>query len=115
MHREQAQTLITHLETVVEHTHRLHLELLETWKLALEVDEPATPVQPVELATPVPDDILPDKPVLNVEEVAQILGLGRASAYRAVQLGQIPSFRVGRRLLVPRSALLALLRGSFAK
>jgi excisionase family DNA binding protein len=115
MDKRQAELLLNRLAAVTEQSYKLQLELLEAWRLALTVDEPTAPIQPIELATPVPDDILPDKPVLNVEEVAEVLGLGRASTYRAVQLGQIPSFRVGRRLLVPRAALLALLRGSFAK
>ena len=46
---------------------------------------------------------------LTVEEVADLLGIGRGSAYAAVRAGEIPSVRIGRRVLVPRSALLTLL------
>ena len=46
-----------------------------------------------------------EKKTLNVEEVAQILGIGRASAYRAIKRGEIPSIRIGRRYLVPRHAI----------
>lgn len=49
--------------------------------------------------------------VYTVEEVAQLLRIGRSSAYEAVRRGQIPALRLGRRLRVPRSALEQLLRG----
>ena len=42
---------------------------------------------------------------LNVPEVARLLGIGRDAAYRAVARGEIPSLRVGRRILVPVAAL----------
>jgi excisionase family DNA binding protein len=42
--------------------------------------------------------------VLTVDEVAEILRIGRISAYQAVERGEIPSVRVGRRILVPRVA-----------
>lgn len=47
--------------------------------------------------------------VLTVEEAAQLLGISRGLAYEAVRQGQIPSIRLGRRVLVPRARLLALL------
>ncbi|RMF09398.1 MAG: DNA-binding protein [Alphaproteobacteria bacterium] len=46
---------------------------------------------------------------VSVEEAARILGLGRSSAYEAVRRGDIPSLRIGRRILVPRAALERLL------
>lgn len=36
----------------------------------------------------------------TVEEAAEVLGVARNSAYEAVKEGQIPSMRVGRRILV---------------
>lgn len=48
-------------------------------------------------------------PTLTVDAVAKLLHVSRASAYRAVHAGEIPSIRVGHRLLVPTAALLALL------
>lgn len=45
---------------------------------------------------------------LTVEEAGALLGLGRSSAYRAVARGDIPTIRLGRRLLVPSARLLAL-------
>jgi excisionase family DNA binding protein len=46
----------------------------------------------------------------TVGEVARLLGLSRGSAYEAVAAGEIPSIRIGRRLLVPRAALHRMLK-----
>ena len=43
--------------------------------------------------------------VFTVEEAAQLLGISRSFAYEAVQRGEIPSMRIGRRILVPKAAL----------
>ena len=48
---------------------------------------------------------------LTVEEAAEVLGIGRLLAYEAARRGELPTIRVGRRLLVPRRALDALLDG----
>jgi len=56
-----------------------------------------------------------DKLVLTVSEVAKILRLSRNSAYQGVLRGEIPSIRVGKRILVPRRALEALLEGAKEK
>jgi excisionase family DNA binding protein len=42
---------------------------------------------------------------LTVEEAATLLGISRAFAYEAVNNGDIPSIRIGRRILVPKAAL----------
>ncbi len=47
---------------------------------------------------------------LTVEEASALLGISRAFAYELVARGELPSLRLGRRLLVPRRALEALLR-----
>lgn len=41
----------------------------------------------------------------SVEEMAAILGVGRAAAYAAVRSGQVPAVRVGRSWRVPISGL----------
>jgi excisionase family DNA binding protein len=46
---------------------------------------------------------LPD--VLTVEEAGRVLRVGRNSAYELVRSGRIASKRVGRRMLVPRTAV----------
>jgi excisionase family DNA binding protein len=47
---------------------------------------------------------------MSVEEAAMALGVSRGTAYEAVRSGQIPTVRLGRRLLVPIDALQALLK-----
>ena len=46
------------------------------------------------------------QPTLSVPAAGLYLGLGRAQAYAAANRGEIPTLRVGRRILVP-TALLA--------
>lgn len=46
---------------------------------------------------------------LSVAEAARLLGIGRGTAYEAVHRGEIPSLRVGRRILVPRATVERLL------
>ncbi len=48
-------------------------------------------------------------PTLSVEQAGAMLGIPRATAYRAAAAGQLPTFRIGRRLLVPTARLLDLL------
>ena len=50
-----------------------------------------------------------ERQTLTVEEAAEILGIGRNSAYEAIRRGEIPALRLGRRLVVPRRALERLL------
>lgn len=50
-----------------------------------------------------------DSPVLTVEEAARLLRIGRSSAFEGVRNGAIPSIRIGRRILVPRARLMAML------
>lgn len=46
---------------------------------------------------------------LTVEEAGRLLGISRASAYQAARTGDLPTLRIGRRLLVPRARLMELL------
>jgi excisionase family DNA binding protein len=48
-------------------------------------------------------------PTLTVAKAGEMLGIPRATAYRAAAAGQLPTFRIGRRLLVPTARLLDLL------
>ena len=50
-----------------------------------------------------------ERQTLTVEEAAEVLGIGRNSAYEAIKRGEIPALRLGRRLVVPRKALDRLL------
>lgn len=47
--------------------------------------------------------------VFTVEEARRQLGLSKGLMHEAVRSGQIPSIRVGRRILIPRAALQRLL------
>ena len=38
-------------------------------------------------------------------EAAEILGIGRNQAYEAARRGEIPTIRIGGRILVPKAAL----------
>ena len=53
------------------------------------------------------DDDLP--PILTVEQTAKVLGISRGLAFMAVRAGEIPSIRIGRRILVPRDRLRKML------
>ena len=50
-----------------------------------------------------------ERQTYTIEEVAVILGIDRNSCYKAVARGDIPSIRVGFRILVPRTSLVKLL------
>ena len=52
-----------------------------------------------------------DREVFTVDEAGEILGLSRASAFAAVSRGEIPSIRVGKRLIIPRRPLEKMLTG----
>ena len=47
----------------------------------------------------------PERQTLTVAEAARLLGIGRNTAYEAIRRRQIPSVRVGKRILVPLAAL----------
>lgn len=50
-----------------------------------------------------------NKSTVTIEEAAPILGVSRGSAYGAARTGEIPTLRIGRRLVVPVAALRRLL------
>lgn len=54
-------------------------------------------------------DVASLPPTLTIEECASVLRLSRGSTYEAARTGQIPTIRIGRRLLVPRAMLLRML------
>jgi excisionase family DNA binding protein len=45
---------------------------------------------------------------ISVEDAAKLLGLSRGLAYEAARRGELPTIRLGRRLLVPTARLLEL-------
>ncbi len=50
-----------------------------------------------------------EKKTLSIPEAGKALGIGRSAAYEAARTGQLPTIRIGRRLLVPIIALERLL------
>ena len=51
---------------------------------------------------------------VTVVEAAKRLGIGRNQAYEAAHRGEIPTIRIGKRILVPTAALDRLLDGKAA-
>jgi excisionase family DNA binding protein len=50
----------------------------------------------------------------TVEEAGKLLGLSRNSAYALARTGELPTVRLGKRLLVPKAALERLLASAGA-
>ena len=44
--------------------------------------------------------------MMTPSEVRAFLGIGRATVYRLIEGGQIPVQRIGRRLFIPKKALI---------
>lgn len=55
-----------------------------------------------------------DRAVLSVTEAAAWLGISRTLAYELVARGELPSLRLGRRVLIPRRPLERLVEGGTA-
>jgi excisionase family DNA binding protein len=53
-----------------------------------------------------------ERATYSVPEAAKRLGVGRGTAYEAVRKGEIPSIKVGGRILVPREALEKMLESA---
>ena len=49
------------------------------------------------------------KPTQTVPDACRVLGISRTSGYKGVAAGQIPSIRVGGRVVIPTAALRRLL------
>lgn len=48
-------------------------------------------------------------PTVTVPEAARFLGISRGSGYEAARTGDLPTIRIGKRLLVPTARLLEML------
>lgn len=53
-----------------------------------------------------------EKMTVTVEEAARLLGISRSLAYEMARVGQLPTLKFGRRLVVPRRALEGLIEES---
>ena len=63
-------------------------------------------------AITVVNDTDADAPLtVTVEEASRLLGISRAHGYELVARGELPSIRLGRRIVIPRRALVSLARG----
>ncbi|MDX6286045.1 MAG: hypothetical protein QOG53_1530 [Frankiales bacterium] len=51
---------------------------------------------------------------ISVEEAGKALGISRASAYQAAHAGDLPTVKIGHRILVPVAALERMLTGADA-
>lgn len=51
---------------------------------------------------------------ITVTEAAHLLGISRGMAYECVRTGEIPSIRLGGRILIPKAQLDALINGEAA-
>lgn len=49
---------------------------------------------------------------ITVERAGQLLGISRGLAYDLVRRGELPAVRLGRRVVVPASAIEEILRGA---
>jgi excisionase family DNA binding protein len=56
----------------------------------------------------------PEARVVTLNEAASLLRISRGSAYEAAKRREIPTIRIGRRLLVPLAALERMLAGEAA-
>jgi excisionase family DNA binding protein len=48
---------------------------------------------------------------VGIPEAARLLGIGKTLAYEAAKRGELPVIRIGRRVVVSRARLYALLEG----
>lgn len=51
-----------------------------------------------------------EKKTLSIPEAGEALGICRSAAYEAARTGQLPTIRIGKRILVPVVALERMLR-----
>jgi excisionase family DNA binding protein len=72
-------------------------------------DEGLAALPVIESSTlPVSTIIAGERLVLTVAEAGALLGISRAFAYELVARGELPVIRLGRRIVVPKAALLQI-------
>jgi len=52
-----------------------------------------------------------ERKTYNVEEAARLLGVGRNQGYEAALAKQIPTIKIGKRILIPKAAFDRMLNG----
>lgn len=58
---------------------------------------------------PVTIDAIKHRATIQVPEAAELLGVSRSQGYAAARAGEIPTLKLGHRIVVPVKPLLALL------
>jgi excisionase family DNA binding protein len=53
-----------------------------------------------------------ERKTYGVEEAGKVLGISRNTAYEAARSGELPTIKIGKRLLVPKAALDRLLESA---
>ena len=53
-----------------------------------------------------------NRPTLSIREAAEYLGIGINQAYEAARRREIPTIKIGKRILVPLAALERMLQGA---
>ena len=61
------------------------------------------------------EKLIPLRPAFRVAEVAELLGVARASVYSHIEAGHLAAVHLGKTVLIPRSALIALLEEGSAE
>lgn len=54
----------------------------------------------------------PEPMTLSVGQAASALGISRALAYELVRRGELPQLRLGRRIVIPRRAIVRLVEAA---
>lgn len=89
---EAALQALRELQAAEHHAERLVREALEL-------------VRQLPQSSAAPQPTTHESPLLSVVEVAELLGLSRRQAAQMAREGTIPSFKLGQRRVVPRTAL----------
>jgi excisionase family DNA binding protein len=63
---------------------------------------------PAQESIPPTSLLLAGRLTVTVDEAAKLLGIGRTLAYEAVRVGELPTIRIGRRILIPVAELIRL-------
>lgn len=121
MKDEDLHELFSNLRTSVEASHMAQTDLLDLVEALVETGSSNVVIREIE-AEPASEPPpcgrqalqRSERTTISVEEAGKYLGIGRAAAYLAVKNGELPSLRLGSRILVPVWALLELLAGRSA-
>jgi excisionase family DNA binding protein len=88
--------------------HRLDVKLGPSTPRLCKPVEKTTTGCPSTAITDVSSVLSGDRLVVSVAEAGRLLGVSRAFAYELAARGELPTIRLGRRILVPKAALLAM-------